>query len=144
MKNTCFLIQTDEAGNSPRPSRSDRSRTSSGGDTKRDLLMSILPKTHDEFLSRMQSTIHRLKEKSPDKIPKIRHHLKIDVLIPFGALKSDRVKKQAAEKLGEMEDGAQLLADYLQFLWDLGLDSDEEVDKTYRLLYFHNIYAKVY
>ena len=85
-----------------------------------------------------------LKDKSPDKIPKIRQHLKIDMLLPFSALTRDRLKKQAAEKLGEMEDGAQLLADYLQFLWDLGLDSDEEVDKTYRLLYFHNIYAKVY
>ena len=108
MKKTCSVSKTDEAGNSPRSSRSDRSRTSSGGDTKRDLLMSILPKTHDEFLSRMQSTIQRLKDKSADKIPKIRQHLKIDMLLPFSALTRDRLKKQAAEKLGEMEDGAQL------------------------------------
>ena len=94
--------------------------------------MSVLPKTHEEYLSRLHSTINRLKDKSPDKIAKIRQHLKIDLQIPFSAVKSDRVKREAAEKLGEMEDGAQIITDYLQFLWDLGLDSNEEADKSYR------------
>ena len=99
--------------------------------------MNKLPKTQGEFFSRIHSTINRLKDKSRNEIAMIQRHLQMDMLLPFSAVTSFEVKREAADKIAEIEDGAQLITDYLWFLWELGLESDEKVSDCYRYVKFY-------
>ena len=54
------------------------------------------------------------------------------MLIPLQAIDDVGIKREAAEKIAEMEDGPKLIADYLRFLNDCGLTFNEEINKCYK------------
>ena len=111
-----------------------------------------LPKTQDEFFSRIHSTINRLRDKNQRKINETHIHMVIDLLLPASAITNIEVKREAAEMIAKMEDGAQIitnymwfLREYLHFLRELGQGCEQEVNEVkdcYRLQLRQNSYIK--
>ena len=95
-------------------------------------LISELPRTSEELHSRIESTIPLLKDTSLDKIQIIHHRLRVDIGIPLSNMTSTKLKREAVEKLVQIECSAQLITDYLRFLWELGWDSDSVITETYK------------
>ena len=99
--------------------------TSSTGKPKRLLsfvdnidrnIKKYLPKTQEDFFSRIHSTINRLQDKDQTKISETYVHILIYMLLPTSAITNIEVKTEAAESIAEMENGAQIITNYMRFL----------------------------